>query len=98
MTTFTNITSITGAFAWANNLTGGFIGIGFPIVVWVALFAAGISHGRGHGITFASFVTGILLLMENMMGWVQFWVITADLILLVIGVYMMLQERRSFEV
>lgn len=94
---FENATSMTDFFTVANTVSDGLLAFGFPLVVWVALFGYNVSKGRAEAITYSSFVTGIVLLLENMAGLVDYWVIIADLILLAIGIFMLLMERRQYE-
>jgi len=99
MSQFENVTGFTEAFEVANTISDGMLAIGVPLVLWIALFGFTIGrNGRAHSITFASFVTGIILLLENMAGLVEYWIIIADLILLSLGIFMILHERRSIEV
>lgn len=97
MSHFENITSMTEAFQIANTMSDGMLGAGFPVVFWIALFGFSISYGRGHAITAASFLTAIILLVENLVGMVDYWMIIADLILLAIGLGMIFMERRAYE-
>lgn len=97
MSAFQNVTSFTEAFQVADTLSGGFLAIGFPVVFWIALFGFSMNYGRAHAMTAASFLTAIILLIENMVGFVDYWVIVADLVLLAIGLGMIFMERRAYE-
>lgn len=92
---FSNISDFTGFLVAADTVSGGMLAIGIPVLVWVASFAFTLREGRGHAITYASFGTGIILLLENIAGLVEYWVIIADILLLLLGVYFLLQERRG---
>lgn len=97
MSNFTNVTGFTEAFQVANTMSDGYLAVGFPVVFWIALFGFSMSYGRAHAMTAASFLTAIILLIENMVGLVDYWVIVADLVLLAIGLGMVFMERRAYE-
>ncbi len=97
MSHFQNVTSFTEAFSVANTMSDGFLAIGFPVVFWIALFGFSMNYGRSHAMTAASFLTAIILLIENMVGLVDYWIIVADLVLLAIGLGMVFMERRASE-
>lgn len=97
MTQFENVTGITDFFDVANTYAGGLLAVGFPLVVWIALFSFNIQKGRAEALTYSSFVVGIILLLENLYGLVDYWLLIADLILLSIGIFMIVMERKQFE-
>jgi len=97
LTHFQNVTSFTEAFGVANTMSDGFLAVGFPVVFWIAMFGFSMNYGRSHAITASSFLTAIILLIENMAGLVSYWVIVADLVLLALGLGMIFMERRAQE-
>lgn len=92
---FSNISDFTGFLIASDVVSGGMLAIGIPVLVWVATFAFALREGRGHAITYASFGTGILLLLLNIAGLVEYEYIIADVLLLLLGVYFLMQERRG---
>jgi len=94
MGNFSNITGFTGLLEKSNELSDGMIGIAFPLLVWIALFGYGIQYGRSKAIVYASFVTMIVLAIENYMSMVEYWVIVANGILLALGIFMLLLDKR----
>lgn len=96
MTYFENVTGFTSFFTTADSYSGGLLAIGVPLVLWVSLFGYTVQKGRAEAMTYASFVTGVILLLENIAGLVDYWVIMADLILLAIGIFMVFMERRDY--
>jgi len=54
-----------------------------------------ITFGRSKALTFSSFVTGILLLMLNIGGHVDYWLIIADMILFSAGLLMLIFTKRE---
>lgn len=98
MSSYENITGLTDAFEVSNSLADGMIAIGVPLLLWIALFGWNVRKGRAEAITYASLATGIVLLLENIAGLVEYWVIIADLILFALGLFMMFNERKAIEV
>lgn len=94
---FANVTDMTEFFEAADTVSGGMLALGVPIVMWITLFGFGLRSGRAQAITYASFGTGIILLLENIAGLVEYWVIIADILLLTLGIFLLLHERKSFE-
>jgi hypothetical protein len=98
MSIFANFTGgFTDLLIVANTLTSGYLMLGFPFLVWVALFGYSQQYGRGHAIAGTSFITMIILLLENMALLVPYWALIANGVLLAGGIFMMLLERRSSE-
>jgi hypothetical protein len=95
MSAFQNVTSLTDAFVATNTVSGGTFAYGIPIIVWIAIFGFAMPNGRSQAITAASFVTGIMLLLMNMVGLVQYWVIILDLVVLSVGIVGIFLERRG---
>lgn len=98
MGAYENVTGFTEFYEAANTHSGGLLALTLPVVLWVALFGFALVNGRSKAIVFASFVTGILLLIENLLGLVDYWVIVADMILLTLGIFMLMLEGRRFGV
>lgn len=98
MSAFENVSSFTEMFSVADAVSGGYLAVGFPIVFFIAIFGFTLNYGRAHALTSAAFLTAPILLVENMTGLVDFWVIIADLVLLSLGLVMITLERRSMEV
>ena len=96
MSNFTNVTDFTEFFTASDAVSGGLLAIGFPVLMWIIMFGFALRDGREKALIFASFGTGIILLLENIAGLVEYWVITADLLLLALGVFMLLHERGKF--
>jgi len=97
MSAFENITGLTDALVVSNTLTGGYLTLGFPVVVFIAIFGYTLAYGRSHAITTASFITMLILLVENMLGMVQYWAIIVTGVLFALGVVMVLMERRGID-
>ena len=96
MSNFTNVTGWTDLFEAANTTSDGMLAIGFPIVVWVAIFGWSLgTNGRSEALVSASFITLVLTFFENLAGWIDFWVVIANLILLALGIFMLMLERRA---
>jgi len=96
MSHFNNITSLTDALTIADGLSGGMIVYGFPLVVWIAVFAYSLpTNGRANSMAGASFVTLIIIFIFNMVGLLPFYLIIADLVLLTISVALVMLERRE---
>lgn len=95
MSSFENVTGFTDAFNVANNLVGGWIALGFPLVVWVAIFGFNLDKGRGQAITGASFITLLVLMLENQLLVVPYFALVADGVLLALGLVMIFMERNQ---
>lgn len=65
------------------------------VVVWFTLFSVSIGFGRSKAITYSSFATGVLLLFLNLGGYVDYWLIVADLILFSAGILMLVFTKRE---
>lgn len=90
MGAFENVTSLTDYFVAGNTLTDGILVHALVVVVFLVLFFSSIVYGRSKALTFASFSTGVLLLVLNIQGLVDYWLIIADLLLFSVGVIVML--------
>lgn len=97
MSAFENVSSFGDAITAANTLSDGLLAGGFPVVFFVAIYGFTMPGGRAHAIVSAAFLTAPILLVENMLGLVDYWVIVADLIILAGGLLMLTLERRSME-
>jgi len=96
MSAFENITGLTDALTVANNITDGLLVLGFPMLVWVAVFSYYLpTNGRGNAMTGASFVSLIIVFMLNMVGLIEYWMIVANLMLFAVSAAMMMLERRE---
>lgn len=95
MSSYENITGFADAITVTNTISDGLLAVGLPVVVWVALFGWNLRHGRAEAISYASFAVGIILIVENVWGLVEYWVVIADLLLLALGVFMIMLERRE---
>lgn len=98
MSAYNNITDITDMVTVTNTVTDGYFGPGIAVAVWIVLFGFGLAYGRAQAITYSSSITLLILFVENSMGLVPYWAIIADLILLAVGIFMLLNERPSSEV
>lgn len=96
MSNFTNVTDFTEFFAASDAVSGGILGIGIPVLMWIAMFGFALRDGREKALIYASFGTGIILMLENIAGITEYWLITADLLLLALGIFMLLHERGRF--
>lgn len=97
MSAYQNITSLTDAFVVTNTITDGYFAPGIMVVIWIVLFGYALPQGRAQAITYASLIAGLCGMLLNIMGIIPYWVLTADLILFAIGIFMLMAERKSFE-
>lgn len=90
---FENITGIVEMMQISNSMTGGWFYYSIPITVWGVIFFSTMSWGRSEAIVSASFITGVILAILNMVGAISYWLIVVDLILLALGLFMLISSR-----
>lgn len=92
---FNNATSYTELLVIANNITGGWLVFSIVVSFALVLFVYNLPYGKWRAMVSSTFLTGLLILMFNMAGMIQFWVITLDLFLFVLGLFMMIQSKEG---
>lgn len=98
MSAYENMTSITDMVTVTNTVTDGYFAPGIAMAVWIVLFGWSLGYGRAQAMIYASSITFIVLLIENVLGLVPYWAIIGDLILLAIGLVMLMVDRGNHEV
>lgn len=96
MPTYENVTEFDSYLVAINTITGGWFLPSVMVVFFLVLFLSNLRFGRAKALTVSSFTVGLILLVFNVEGLINYWVITADLILFAIGVFMLLLEKYRF--
>lgn len=77
----------------ANNLSEGYLIYTFVFVIFVVLFLSSMRWGKEKALTYSAFVTGVVLLLLNVAGLVQYWMIVLDGVLLMIGLFLVTRAK-----
>ena len=96
MSNFTNLTSFTQFLQLSNNMTGGILIFAFVTTVAVVLFLSTVSYGKWKALTYSTFITGILLLLLNVGGLVEYHLIIVDVVLFAIGLFKMMESKSVY--
>ena len=91
---FTNTTTLQSFTLAANNATGGLLLWSFVGVVAVSLFFAGMPYGRSKASALSSFITGIILLILNNMGLVDWWLLALDALVFGASIILIMMNKK----
>lgn len=96
MSSFANTSSLTDYVEVANDITDGWLVFGMAVTIFTVLFLSTLAFGKWRALTYSSFVTGIVLVLMNMLGMADYWLIVLDGVAFSIGAFMMMQSKSSF--
>jgi len=95
MTYFDNATNWTSYLEAANTMTDGLLVYSLMVVVFLVLFMSTLVFGKWRALTYSSFVSIVLGAFLNTAGLLDYWVLVLNGIFLVVGVFMMMQSKRT---
>lgn len=95
MAILNNTTSITDILINANAVTSGYLIWSYVVLIWCSIFFFASPYGRSKAALTSSFITGIILLVLNILELVPYWLLLVDLGLFAISfIAMMFSKRR----
>lgn len=92
---FSNVTNYTSAFQKANTMTDGYFMFGLIVVTYACVFLYYLPNGKWKSLTYSSFIAGILGLMMNLAGMLQWYFLVIIAFGFVAGLFMMLVAKRD---
>ena len=94
MTNFQNISNFTNFVQIANTMTSGYLIFGIVVTLFIVAFLSTLHFGKWKALTYASFLTELLIIVLNMNGLMDYMYLTLMGIIFAIGFFMMIQSKQ----
>lgn len=92
---FSNVSNYTTAFQKANTMTDGYFMFGAIVVVYLCFFLYYLPNGKWKSLAYSSFITGIIGMMLNLAGMLQWFYLIIIAFGFVTGLFMLLVAKRD---
>ena len=96
MSAFENATSFTDLLTVANTLTDGYLIYALNFSVFVVLFLSSMGYGKGKALFYSSFVTGILMLVLNIVGLCPWFLLVINGAAMAFGIFMLYTSKNEY--
>jgi len=90
-----NMTGIIGFLQYVNSMTGGFLGLGFLIIIFMVSFLSTKSFTYERAFGFSAFLTMVSAVLLRFMSLINDTILAIFVVILVVAIIFLMKERSS---